>query len=139
MARALVIDDDDPMRTLMRRMLERAGHEVTEARDGVEAVRLFETRRVDLVVVDLYLPHQDGWATIRALHRIVPDLPFIVVSGGGALELVRRGSRGTLAAARGAAQFRVLRKPFRRDALAAAARERLPGAPTGAVHAESAS
>jgi CheY-like chemotaxis protein len=111
-ARILVVDDDGQLRALLRRMLERDGYEVTEAAGGVAGLRAFAAHRVDLAVVDLFMPDQSGWETIRALEAIAPGLPFIVVSGGGALEALPKGSTGTLEAMRGLAPFRVLRKPF---------------------------
>src|SRR5262245_13436827 len=125
MARVLVIEDDRQMRALIRQMLERVGHEVVEASDGATGLRLFGACATDLVVVDLFMPEQGGWATIRALHRTAPGLPIVVVSGGGALEGLRRGTPGTLAAARHLAGVRVLRKPFTWEALTTAVAELL--------------
>jgi CheY-like chemotaxis protein len=126
MARVLVIDDDHLMRRLIHELLAAAGHEVAEARDGVEGVRLFETQAFDLVVVDIYLPEQDGWNTLRAMFRSAPGIPFILVSGGPPLEGLRKGQPGVLDSARQAGAYRVLRKPFPRQALADAVRELLP-------------
>ena len=85
-ARILVIDDDGPIRALIRQMLERDGYEVVEAPDGAAGLRAFAACRADLVVVDLFMPNKSGWETIRALQAMATGLPFIVVSGGGALE-----------------------------------------------------
>jgi DNA-binding response OmpR family regulator len=120
MARVLIIDDDKQIRTLMRQVLDRAGHQVTEAEDGVQGVAAFMAAPADLAVIDLYMPERNGWDTIRALEAEAPGLPLLIVSGGGALEPVGRGNVGTLDGLRGRVAFRVLRKPFKPDAFIAA-------------------
>jgi DNA-binding NtrC family response regulator len=133
MARLLVIDDDQHVRAMMREMLERDGHQVREADDGTRGVEAFTREPADLVVVDLYMPEQGGWDTIRALQAVSPGLPFVIVSGGGALEGVRRGTTGTLDAVRDVAAYRVLRKPFEWKVLSSAVNELLAtrGTPEG--------
>ena len=66
MARILVIDDVDHMRRLLRITLEEAGHQVGEAREGREAMRLLREHPADLVFCDLFMNGQDGLETIRA-------------------------------------------------------------------------
>ena len=126
-ARILVIDDDGPIRALIRQMLERDGYDVVDAPDGATGLRAFATCGADLVVVDLFMPDQSGWETIRALQAMASGLPFIVVSGGGALEAVQKGSTSTLEAMREVAAFRVLRKPFQWRELRAAVEDLLGG------------
>ncbi len=132
MARILVIDDDDLLRVALRHMLERDGHHVVEARDGVAAIAAFRSERADLAVVDLYMPQKSGWETLRALESDAPGLPFIIVSGGGALEAVPRGATGTLDALRQVAAFRILRKPFAWAELRTAVDALLPPEPGSA-------
>ena len=125
MARLLVIDDDKHVRAMMREMLERDGHQVREADDGRSGVDAFTHDPADLVVVDLFMPEQGGWDTIRALQTASPGLPFVIVSGGGALEGVPRGATGTLESIRDVADYRVLRKPFEWQVLTSAVCELL--------------
>jgi DNA-binding response OmpR family regulator len=125
MARVLIIDDDRQIRTLMRQVLVRAGHEVTEAENGVEGLAAFVASPADLAVIDLYMPEWNGWETIRALEQESPGLPLLIVSGGGALERVDKGAVGTLDAIRDIAPFRVLRKPFKPDTLLASVNDLL--------------
>ena len=127
MVRVLIIDDDRHVREFVQQMLERDGHEVVQARDGVEGVKAFAENPADLVLVDLFMPGRDGWATIRALQEKAPGLPFVIVTGGGALEVLGKGSAGTLGSLRGLAEFRVLRKPFKWAALSATVNELLAG------------
>jgi DNA-binding response OmpR family regulator len=82
MARILLIDDDDPLRTVMARAIQRGGHEVIEAVDGRQGVELFHATEVDLVITDLIMPGQEGVETIVQLRRARPSLPIIAISGG---------------------------------------------------------
>ena len=123
MARILVIEDEDPMRRMIRQMLERDGHEVVEARDGAEGIRRFGEQPTDLVVVDIYLPGKNGWETIRGLDEIAPGVPFILVSSSAPLEGLKPGARGTLDSRRRPGEFRILRKPFEWRALSDAVGE----------------
>jgi DNA-binding response OmpR family regulator len=67
--RVLVVDDDVTVRDVVRRYLERAGHEVRLAGNGEEALRLAERMRPDLVVLDLMLPGLDGLEVCRRLRE----------------------------------------------------------------------
>jgi DNA-binding response OmpR family regulator len=80
--RVLVADDDRDVRTLVRTLLERAGHDVVEAADGRECVRALYQRRPELVVLDVGMPGLDGW---QALERIreVADVPVLMLTARG--------------------------------------------------------
>ena len=81
MAKVLVVDDDDNMRRLMKAILERRGHEVSEARDGVEGLSRFDEVRPDLVVTDAVMPGMGGLVLIAELHRREPPPKVLMVSG----------------------------------------------------------
>ena len=85
MARVLVIDDDEEHRTLVRQILGKMGHEVEEATDGAQGLRLVGKRRPDLVLTDINMPGLDGHDVISALRVLHADVPVIAVSGGGAI------------------------------------------------------
>ena len=85
MARVLVIDDDEEIRTLVKHMLVGEGHEVEEAVDGAEGLRLFRKRPPDLVLTDINMPGLDGHDVIEAIRVLHADVPIIAVSGGGAI------------------------------------------------------
>jgi len=75
----LVVDDDPTMRLLVREALSGDGHEVVEAPDGVAALRLFESREPDLVLLDVKMPNMDGfevcsWIRSRLTSRHTPVL-----------------------------------------------------------------
>ncbi len=66
--RILVADDDEDILNLVALMLEREGYDVVRARDGAEAVEVAFAARPDLLVLDVMMPKQDGFAVIRALR-----------------------------------------------------------------------
>jgi signal transduction histidine kinase len=67
-ASILIVDDDPVVRSLMRATLERDGFTVIEARDGVEACRLYEEHHPDLLLVDLVMPRMDGFELCHVLR-----------------------------------------------------------------------
>ncbi|MDT0165752.1 response regulator transcription factor [Actinotalea sp. AC32] len=77
--RVLVVDDDATIRDVVRRYLERAGHEVLLAVDGPGALRLAATGRPDLVVLDLMLPGMGGLEVCRRLRATTP-VPVVMVT-----------------------------------------------------------
>jgi CheY-like chemotaxis protein len=83
MALVLVIDDEAPMRLMMHRLLERAGHQVLEAEDGLVGLQLLDRHKPDLVIADLFMPRKDGIETILAIRSRAPHLPVLAISGGG--------------------------------------------------------
>jgi DNA-binding response OmpR family regulator len=88
-SRILVVDDDDDIRGLLRALLERAGHEVTEAPDGREGLRELYATSPDLVILDVAMPGLDGWATLGRI-REVTDIPVLMLTARDAeLERVR--------------------------------------------------
>lgn len=85
MARILLVDDDADVRTGMRRVLVRLGHEVVAAADGREALRALEGDPCELVITDINMPEMDGIELILALNERWPRVPVIAISGGGLL------------------------------------------------------
>lgn len=65
--RILVVEDDPQNLYLVKFLLERAGHEVLVATDGIQAVDLAVEHKPDLILMDMLLPRMDGWAATRAL------------------------------------------------------------------------
>ena len=85
MARILIIDDEESIRSVIKKMLEKSGHEVLEAMDGVEGLRVFRERPADLVITDILMPEKEGIQTIMELRKISPELKILAISGGGAV------------------------------------------------------
>lgn len=107
MASVLIIDDDDMVRTMLLRTITRGGHEAFGARDGAEGVARFREHPADLVITDIFMPNQEGLATIMELRRVTPNLKIIAISGGGA-----RASLDVLPVAEALGAQKTLRKPF---------------------------
>jgi DNA-binding response OmpR family regulator len=74
----LVVDDEPTIVEVVARYLERAGYETLEAGDGLEALRLAELHRPDLIVLDLMLPGVDGLEAMQRLHE-GPGKPVPVI------------------------------------------------------------
>jgi DNA-binding NtrC family response regulator len=96
-ARVLVVDDDQSSRELLSRILSSAGHRVTAAADGREAIAALEDEAPpDLVVSDIRMSEVDGLQVIDAYRARAPDTPVILVTAfgniDGAVDAIRRGA-----------------------------------------------
>jgi CheY-like chemotaxis protein len=81
--RILVVDDEPTQRILLRRIFERAGHEVSDAGDGAAALRAARESPPDLVVTDMMMPVMDGAELIRQLRSgpVTAGIPILAASG----------------------------------------------------------
>ena len=79
----LLIEDEEQVRKMAGIMLSRLGYTVLEAKDGVEAVEIFQQHQDNIrcVLSDLTMPRMDGWETLTALRKLSPDIPIILSSG----------------------------------------------------------
>jgi PAS domain S-box-containing protein len=77
----LVVDDEPGVRGFLRRVLTGAGYRVLEAQNGKEAMQRVGASEIDLAIMDLAMPEQEGIETIRALRRVRPPLKIIAMSG----------------------------------------------------------
>ena len=86
----LVADDDPVMRLLMVEMLDSVGLDAIEAEDGARAVELAHERSPDLILMDVEMPHMDGFAACRAIRDSAngASVPIVMVTGGDDLEAV---------------------------------------------------
>jgi DNA-binding NtrC family response regulator len=81
--RIMIVDDDPGIRRALHILLSRAGYHVTQARDGVEALRLWRDVGGDLVITDIHMPEKDGIEMIVELLSHTPGIRIIAMSGGG--------------------------------------------------------
>src|SRR3954471_4370809 len=116
MARILLVDDTPLVRKTLGRLLTDHGHDVTAAADGEEALEGEKTAGFDLAIGDIWMPRLDGHALLRRLHADRPELPVLVISGGGR----KAPLEYSLAVAQMDGAAAVLVKPFEDDQLLAA-------------------
>ncbi|MEP6958865.1 MAG: response regulator [Nitrospirota bacterium] len=100
MATILVIDDQEPIRGLLRRALEEANYEVLEASNGRLGLELYRERLAELVITDIFMLEMKGLEMMLELNRNFPEVKVIVMSGGleseGALNVAKQlGARQT--------------------------------------------
>ncbi len=120
MARILIIDDDQRFRGALREMLQDAGYEVIEARDGRPGLDLFRAKPTDLVITDIIMPDVEGIEVIVELRSEFPDVPILAISGGSL-----KGFGSYLPSAEALGATRSLDKPFRQQVLLDTVRELL--------------
>jgi two-component system, cell cycle sensor histidine kinase and response regulator CckA len=112
--RAVVVDDEAPLRTMLVRVIEELGLDVDEAADGRAALTLLETGPApDLFVVDFSMPFMRGDELLRIVAERFPGAGAVLMSGHG--EHAIRARLGTLAA-----RTALLPKPFNLDELVGA-------------------
>ena len=66
----LIVEDDSPIREIIRKVLESQGHTVHAASNGVEGLERFYLTLPDLVILDVMMPKMDGWETLRRLRQV---------------------------------------------------------------------
>jgi CheY-like chemotaxis protein len=79
----LVVDDEKDIVEFLTQLLEDNGYEVTSANDGLAAMKLVETRKPDVILLDLQMPEETGTGLYRKLQhkKDFKDIPVIVISG----------------------------------------------------------
>ena len=71
--KALVVDDDDPIRSMLAKVVERQNLQVDVARDGAEAIDRLDRDGYNVVLLDLMMPRVDGFAVLRHMREHYPD------------------------------------------------------------------
>jgi len=71
--RALVVDDDDPIRMMLAKIVERQNLSVDTARDGAEAIQQLDRDDYDVILLDLMMPRVDGYGVVRHIEQHHPD------------------------------------------------------------------
>lgn len=83
MAHILLAEDDAAIRRIVSIFLQRAGHEVTEVENGLQAIQSIQRSHFDLVITDIMMPERDGIEVIRYWRTRNGSMPVIAYSGGG--------------------------------------------------------
>ena len=110
--RILVVDDANLVRRFYRTALERAGFEIGEALNGVEALEKLLSESFDLLIVDVNMPQMDGFTFLRTLRRqaaTISSIPALVIS-------TEAGPQDVAAARSAGANFYLV-KPVSQDSL----------------------
>jgi DNA-binding NtrC family response regulator len=94
--RILFVDDEAPIRLVMKNELPRLGHDVTVVEDGRAALRILEEQSFDAAIVDLRMPGLSGWDVVTHLKKAAPETDVIIHTGHGdiddAIQAVRLGA-----------------------------------------------
>jgi CheY-like chemotaxis protein len=114
MARILIIDDEPSVRTVIRAMLELAGHHVVEAENGTTALAALAGAPIDVVITDILMPDRDGIETILEIRKQFPAVKILAMSGGGF-----SGMHDLLDVAQKLGAHDTMGKPFRKSELLA--------------------
>ncbi len=76
----LIVDDSQDVGRLLELILTRAGYNVVLAEDGREVMKLIKERLPDLVLLDIMLPHMDGYEVCSLIHQEHPSIPVLMLS-----------------------------------------------------------
>jgi DNA-binding response OmpR family regulator len=107
MAHIVVIDDEAPIRALVRQILEAEGYQVSEAADGRAGITLLRTLPVALLITDIFMPGQEGIQTIMEVRQHFPQVKVLAISGGS-----KRLAMDAMPEARAFGAHGSLAKPF---------------------------
>ena len=115
----LLAEDDDVVRTLTKKVLEKSGYMVLSAADGVEALEKLELHgeEIALAVLDVAMPHLSGYDVYEKIRAGRPELPVLFVTGHGAISVHQRFDLDE--------NTKLLQKPFRPPSLLRKVRELL--------------
>ncbi len=83
MAKILIVDDDPDICFILKKFLERKGHETVTSLNGHEAMKCLELSPFDVVITDLLMPEMDGIELIMKMRITYPEQKVIAISGGG--------------------------------------------------------
>jgi CheY-like chemotaxis protein len=86
MARILVVDDDAQIRGTLSELIEILGHDVAMTANGREALQYIAAQKVDLMLLDIFMPEQDGFETILRISDRA-DCPTIIAISGGSRKM----------------------------------------------------
>jgi CheY-like chemotaxis protein len=103
--RALVVDDDDPIRAMLAKVVERQKLDVDTARDGLEAIQRLDANDYSVILLDLMMPRVDGYGVLKHIHAHYPDKLkcTIIASAVPETEIIKRFNLPV---------FRIHAKPF---------------------------
>ncbi|MDR7570670.1 MAG: sigma-54 dependent transcriptional regulator, partial [Armatimonadota bacterium] len=107
--RVLVVDDEEPIRGLVRQILEREGFEVETASDGPTGLEKATSGEFDLILLDVRIPRKDGMTVLREIREVDPDAVVMVITAYASIEQALEALR--------AGAYDYIPKPFKKDEL----------------------
>jgi DNA-binding NtrC family response regulator len=105
--RILVVDDEEQMRDLLAKVLERKGYQVSVCGDGAEALAFLEREPADLVITDVRMPGLNGMEALRAIKELNPEIVVLIMTAFGSID------QAVQAVKEGAYDY--INKPFKID------------------------
>ena len=91
--KVLVVDDEEPIRSLVRATLTREGREVFVAANGVDALDVFREERPDITILDLHMPGMNGLEVLRKIRAICPAAIVVIFTGDQSEASVREAQK----------------------------------------------
>lgn len=113
----LIVDDEEGIRETLSEILKDEGYQVVTASTGEEALNILRKESPDLIFLDIWLPGMDGIETLREIKNLGRDVPVIMISGHGTIEIAVKATKI------GACDF--LEKPLSLDRVVISARNAL--------------
>lgn len=96
MSKILIIDDEKSIRNTLKDILVYEKHEVDEAVDGIEGIKMAEKEKYDVILCDIKMPKMDGMEVLDKLMELCPDVPVVMISGHGtidtAVDAIKKGA-----------------------------------------------
>ncbi|MBL7928851.1 MAG: sigma-54-dependent Fis family transcriptional regulator [Bacteroidia bacterium] len=96
MSKILIIDDEKSIRNTLKDILVYEKHDVDEAIDGIEGIKMAEKEKYDVILCDIKMPKMDGMEVLDKLMEICPDIPVVMISGHGtidtAVDAIKKGA-----------------------------------------------
>ncbi|OGW37994.1 MAG: Fis family transcriptional regulator [Nitrospirae bacterium RBG_13_39_12] len=89
----LIVDDEEGIRESLSDIFEDEGYDVLTSSSGEDALKALKEQNPDLIMLDVWLPGIDGIQTLREMKDLKPDLPVIMISGHGNIELAVKATR----------------------------------------------
>lgn len=120
MAKILIVDDEEQVRSYLKKALATQGHTVVEASNGNQALELYQQHAPDLVITDILMPGKGGLAVLMEIKKMKGAQKFIAISGGG-----KDGRMDFLSTAASIPGVRALYKPFSHEDLMTVVAEQL--------------
>lgn len=90
MKKILVVDDEKPIREMLRKFLTKKGYEVFDADNGDDAVRVVQEKSPHIVLLDIRMPKTDGLEVLKKIKAVNPDTGVIMVTAVSETEIAER-------------------------------------------------